>query len=264
MMVVALNHKTAPGATEATVLGPFFAHGAKEYGYGGDLREGATMKGEDVWVSGRVLGWTEAGAQRRARHLAGQGRRHLRSADRKQFELRGRIKANDKGEYAFASYKPKFYSIPMDGPVGELVRATDNHHMRPAHMHAIVSAPGYEQVITTSSSTATPTSTATRYSRSRTRLSADVKIDDGALAKKLGLKNPYQKLEFDFRLSPDTGSKARKRIPAEQMSSPDLQLSSRDHQHGPWRCRGVRSHLAISGAKEAVRNITLACNHQGA
>ncbi|MFL6565737.1 MAG: dioxygenase, partial [Burkholderiales bacterium] len=45
MMVVALNHKTAPGATEATVLGPFFAHGAKEYGYGGDLREGATMKG---------------------------------------------------------------------------------------------------------------------------------------------------------------------------------------------------------------------------
>src|SRR5215212_2390618 len=56
MMVVALNHKTQPGATEATVLGPFFAHGAKEYGYGADLREGATMKGEDVWVSGRVLG----------------------------------------------------------------------------------------------------------------------------------------------------------------------------------------------------------------
>src|SRR3954454_20479451 len=55
MMVVALNHKTSPGATEATVLGPFFAHGAKEYGYGADLREGATMKGEDVWVTGRVL-----------------------------------------------------------------------------------------------------------------------------------------------------------------------------------------------------------------
>src|SRR5919205_1150100 len=55
MMIVALNHKTAPGATEATVLGPFFAHGAKEYGYGADLREGATLKGEDVYVSGRVL-----------------------------------------------------------------------------------------------------------------------------------------------------------------------------------------------------------------
>src|SRR3954465_16062333 len=55
MMTVAINHKAEPGATEATVLGPFFAHGAREYGYGGDLREGATMKGEDGWVSGRIL-----------------------------------------------------------------------------------------------------------------------------------------------------------------------------------------------------------------
>src|SRR2546421_5843755 len=55
MMIVALNHKTPPGATEATVLGPFFAHDAKEYGYGADLRQGASLKGDDVWVSGRVL-----------------------------------------------------------------------------------------------------------------------------------------------------------------------------------------------------------------
>src|SRR6266513_1535416 len=55
MMVVALNHKTPPGATEATVLGPFFAHGAKAYGYGADLRQGASLKGDDVWVTGRVL-----------------------------------------------------------------------------------------------------------------------------------------------------------------------------------------------------------------
>src|SRR3989337_489664 len=53
MMVVALNHKTAPGATEATVLGPFFAHGAKEYGYGADLRQGATMHAQDGRASGR-------------------------------------------------------------------------------------------------------------------------------------------------------------------------------------------------------------------
>ena len=55
MMIVALNHKTVPGATEATVLGPFFAHGAKEYEYGADLRESASVKGEDVYVSGRVM-----------------------------------------------------------------------------------------------------------------------------------------------------------------------------------------------------------------
>src|SRR5438093_9869565 len=55
MMVVALNHKTAPGATEATVLGPFFAHGAKQYEYDGDLRVGCSVKGEDTLVTGRVL-----------------------------------------------------------------------------------------------------------------------------------------------------------------------------------------------------------------
>src|ERR1044072_9315540 len=54
MMVVALNHKTGAGATEATVLGPFFAHGAKEFDYGGDLREGCSVKGDDVWVSGKI------------------------------------------------------------------------------------------------------------------------------------------------------------------------------------------------------------------
>src|SRR3954468_24685828 len=149
MMVVALNHQTSPGATEATVLGPFFAHGAKEYGYGGDLREGATMKGEDVWVSGRVLtldGKPVPNATLDIWQAKADGIYDLQTEG--EFELRGRVKANAKGEYAFKSYKPKFYSIPVDGPVGDLVRATGNHHMRPAHMHAIVSAPGYQQVIT--------------------------------------------------------------------------------------------------------------------
>src|SRR6185436_621530 len=45
MMTVAINHKTAPGATEATVLGPFFAHGAPEFEYGADMRKGASVKG---------------------------------------------------------------------------------------------------------------------------------------------------------------------------------------------------------------------------
>src|SRR5438105_15172055 len=55
MMIVALNHKTPPGATEATVLGPFFAHGAKEYGHGADRRQVATLTGQDGRVAGRAL-----------------------------------------------------------------------------------------------------------------------------------------------------------------------------------------------------------------
>ena len=149
MMIVALNHKTVPGATEATVLGPFFAHGAKEYDYGADLREGATLKGEDVYVSGRVVsldGKPVANAALDIWQAKADGIYDVQTEG--GFELRGRVRANANGEYAFKSYKPKFYSVPVDGPVGDLIRATGNHHMRPAHMHAIVSAPGYQQVIT--------------------------------------------------------------------------------------------------------------------
>jgi len=216
MMVVALNHKTAPGATEATVLGPFFAHGAKEYSYGGDLREGATMKGEDVWVSGRVLGVGGKPVPNAALDIwqaKADGIYDLQTDG--EFELRGRVKANASGEYAFASYKPNFYSIPMDGPVGGFVRATSNRHMRPAHMHAIVSAPGYQQVITHvfvngdkfldgDAVFAVKDSLVGNYRR----------VNDAAMAAKRGLSNPFLRLDWDFRLSADKGIKARKKIAA--------------------------------------------------
>src|SRR5688500_10846488 len=216
MMVVALNHKTEPGATEATVLGPFFAHGAKEFGYGGDLRAGATMSGEDVWVSGRVLsvdGKPIATAALDIWQAKADGIYDLQTEG--EFELRGRVKANAKGEYAFASYKPKFYSIPMDGPVGELIRATSNRHMRPAHMHAIVSAPGYQQVITHVFVEGDPHLDGDAVFAVKNSLVAKYKkVNDTAEAKKLGMPNPFLKLSWDFRLSPDKGVKARKKIAA--------------------------------------------------
>jgi protocatechuate 3,4-dioxygenase beta subunit len=218
MMVVALNHKTAPGATEATVLGPFFAHGAKEFGYGGDLRQGATMKGEDVWVTGRVVsvdGKPVANAALDIWQAKADGIYDLQTEG--EFELRGRVKANAKGEYAFASYKPKFYSIPMDGPVGELVRATGNHRMRPAHMHAIVSAPGYQQVITHVFVEGDPYLDGDAVFAVKNSLVGKYKkVNDAAFAKQHGLSNPFLKLEFDFRLSADKAGakKARKKIAA--------------------------------------------------
>ena len=216
MMVVALNHKTAPGATEATVLGPFFAHGAKEYSYGGDLREGATMKGEDVWVSGRVLGVGGKPVPNAALDIwqaKADGIYDLQTDG--EFELRGRVKANASGEYAFASYKPNFYSIPMDGPVGGFVRATSNRHMRPAHMHAIVSAPGYQQVITHVFVNGDKFLDGDAVFAVKDSLVGSYrKVNDAATAAKRRLSNPFLKLDWDFRLSPDKGVKARKKIAA--------------------------------------------------
>jgi catechol 1,2-dioxygenase len=133
-----------------------------------------------------------------------------------ELELRGRIRANDEGEYAFASYKPKFYSIPMDGPVAALVRATGNHHIRPAHMHAIVSATGYQQVITHVFVDGDPYLDRDAVFAVKDSLVGKYeKVDDAAFAKKWSLTNPFQTLEFDFRLAPaEQGSTTRKKIAA--------------------------------------------------
>src|SRR3954466_15932099 len=214
MMIVALNHKTAPGATEATVLGPFFAHGAKEYGYGADLREGSSLRGEDVYVSGRVLsvdGKPIANAALDIWQAKADGIYDVQTEG--GFELRGRVKANANGEYAFKSYKPKFYSVPIDGPVGELIRATGNHHMRPAHMHAIVSAPGYQQVITHVFVEGDKYLDEDAVFAVKDSLVAKYKaVNDPAEAKRLGMPNPFTKLDWDFKLATDAGTKARKKI----------------------------------------------------
>ena len=214
MMIVALNHKTVPGATEATVLGPFFAHGAKEYEYGGDLREGCTVKGEDVYVSGRVLsrdGKPVANAALDIWQAKADGIYDVQTEG--EFELRGRVKANAKGEYAFKSYKPKFYSVPVDGPVGDLIRKTGNHHMRPAHMHAIVSAPGFQQVITHVFVDGDPYLDGDAVFAVKDSLVAKYrKVDDAAEAKRLGMPNPFLRLDWDFHLAPESGVKARKKI----------------------------------------------------
>jgi len=215
MMTVAINHKTDPGATEATVLGPFFAHGAKEFGYGGDLREGATLKGEDVWVAGRVTsidGKPIPGAMLDIWQAKADGIYDLQTEG--EFELRGRVKANAKGEYAFASYKPKFYSIPIDGPVGDMVNATTKNHMRPAHMHAIVSAPGYQQVITHVFVDGDPHLESDAVYAVKNSLVSKYKKMSDAEARKVGLPSGSFKVEFDFKLSPQSGVKARKKIAA--------------------------------------------------
>jgi hydroxyquinol 1,2-dioxygenase len=216
MMIVALNHKTVPGATEATVLGPFFAHGAKEYEYGADLREGATMKGEDVYVSGRVLSLDGKPVPHAALDIwqaKADGIYDVQTDG--GFELRGRVKANAQGEYAFKSYKPKFYSVPVDGPVGDLIRATGNHHMRPAHMHAIVSAPGYQQVITHVFVEGDPYLDGDAVFAVKDSLVGHYKkVSDPAEAKRLGMPNPFLTLQWDFRLAPEAGVKARKKIAA--------------------------------------------------
>jgi hydroxyquinol 1,2-dioxygenase len=217
MRVVEINHPMPEGATESTVLGPFFVHGAPEFPFGADMTKNATVDGEPTWVTGKVTGIDGkpiAGATIDVWQAKADGIYDIQDP-KAEFELRGRVKANARGEYAFKSYKPKFYSIPMDGPVGDLVRATGDNHMRPAHMHAIVSAPGYQQVITHVFVEGDPYLDGDAVFAVKESLIAKYrKVDSADEAKKLGMPSPFLRLDWDFKLAPEAGVKARATISA--------------------------------------------------
>jgi len=217
MLVVAMNHRMPSGATEATVLGPFFVHGAPEFEYGADLTKNAKVEGEPTWVSGKVLsvdGKPIAGAAIDIWQARANGVYDIQEPD-SELELRGRVRSDAEGRYAFRTYKPKFYGVPTDGPVGDLLRRMERHPMRPAHMHLIVSAPGYQQVITHAFVAGDPYLDSDVVFAVKDSLIAQwKKVDSPEEAKKLGMPSPFLRLDFDVRLAPETGAKARQKISA--------------------------------------------------
>src|SRR5207244_12111389 len=62
--------------------------------------------------------------------------------------LRAKYVTREDGTYCLRTIAPKGYSIPMDGPVGDLMRRTAISHYRPAHVHFLLNVPGYRPLIT--------------------------------------------------------------------------------------------------------------------
>jgi catechol 1,2-dioxygenase len=149
MLVDALANPKPPGATESTVLGPFYAPGSPLRGYGESIMEQA---GEVAcWVHGRVLdldGSPIAGAELDVWETDENQRYAVQDLDVPEYHLRGRFHTREDGSYAFLTVRPVPYRIPHDGPVGRMLESTARHPWRPAHIHMIVSAPGFQKVAT--------------------------------------------------------------------------------------------------------------------
>ena len=149
MLVDAINHRKPSGATESTVLGPFYVSGGPELPNGADIAEG--VPGEPTYFSGRVLsadGKAIAGAMLDLWSTDGEGAYDVQLGDGNTLRARGKIKTDREGRYAFWTIKPVGYPIPTDGPVGKMLLGMGRHPYRPAHTHMIVTAPGYESVTT--------------------------------------------------------------------------------------------------------------------
>ena len=150
MLVDAINHRLPKGATETTVLGPFFVADAPELPLGADIS--GTMKGRPLYVKGSVRsvdGKPLAGAIVDTWHSDDDGFYDVQHLDEVGgLALRGRFRADADGRFRFWSIVPKFYPIPYDGPVGKMLEAQGRHPYRPAHVHFMIFAPGYTRLVT--------------------------------------------------------------------------------------------------------------------
>jgi catechol 1,2-dioxygenase len=158
MLVDSLAHSKGPlppgegsarGATESTVLGPFWTPGAPKRGYGDSIFE--VSSGTPALVRGRVVSTTGqpiAGAELDIWQNGDNGLYAVQDDDVPEAHLRGRFYSRDDGSYAFVGVRPVPYTIPHDGPVGAMLDATHRHPWRPAHIHMIVTAPSYQRLQT--------------------------------------------------------------------------------------------------------------------
>src|SRR5689334_18636996 len=149
MLVVQMNHRFGPGATPATVLGPFHIDGSPELGFGADMSEG--LPGTPLYVSGSVRsldGAPVAGALLDVWQADVDGAYESQIPDIDEARLRAKYYTREDGTYCLRTIAPKGYSIPMDGPVGDLMKRTDISHFRPAHVHFLVTADGFAPLIT--------------------------------------------------------------------------------------------------------------------
>jgi hydroxyquinol 1,2-dioxygenase len=149
MLVDALANPLPEGATESTVLGPFYVPGAPEREYGESMI--GEPAGTPAWVHGRVLdtsGAPIAGAELDVWQNGDDRLYAVQRPEAPEDHLRGRYRTREDGSYAFLAVRPVPYPIPYDGPVGAMLTATGRHPWRPAHIHMIVRAPGYRPVTT--------------------------------------------------------------------------------------------------------------------
>ena len=149
MLVDAINHRFAQGATETTVMGPFYVQNPPEAGFGADIRGGA--KGEPLFMEGTIRsvdGKPVANAIVDVWHSDAEGFYDVQLPELYEPTLRARFHTDAQGRYRFWTIMPRYYPIPYDGTVGDMLKASARHPYRPAHVHFRIVADRHETLVT--------------------------------------------------------------------------------------------------------------------
>jgi len=204
MLVETVNNRKPSGATEATVLGPFYVEGAPHLEHGANIS--LDGKGEPMVVRGRVTdveGRPIAGALLDVWQANEDGFYDVQQKDvQPDMNLRGVFATNAEGRYWFRSAKPNDYPIPDDGPVGTLLKALKRHPYRPAHVHFIVSAKGFAPITTHIFTPDSPYLDSDAVFGVKESLIGDfVRNENASDASRYGFNQPFWEVECDFVLS---------------------------------------------------------------
>jgi catechol 1,2-dioxygenase len=206
MLVETINHRTGGQSTESTVLGPFHMVASPVKALGDDIA--LDGKGEPCLVTGRVIddsGNPLPGASVDVWQANDEGFYDVQQPGvQPELNLRGMFTADANGEFWFRTIVPRYYPIPVDGPVGELITATGRHPFRPAHIHFIVSVPGHRTVTThlfVDDSEYLDSDVVFGVKESLVR--AFPVVDDAARAAEVGLPNPFRTVHFEVTLQKD-------------------------------------------------------------
>jgi catechol 1,2-dioxygenase len=205
MLVDAINNRKPSGASESTVLGPFHVAGAPELPMGANIC--LDQKGEDMVIHGHVRdveGKPIAGATLDVWQANDEGFYDVQQKGiQPDFNLRGLFRTGPDGHYWFRAVKPKYYPIPHDGPVGQLLGELGRHPNRPAHLHFILKADGYQPLITHIFDPDDPyISSDAVFGVKKSLLAGFKRVNDPERAQQLGFAGEFWEVEYDFVLAP--------------------------------------------------------------
>lgn len=140
------NQDHGLGGTTANLLGPFWRTGSPPTANGASIVRSPTP-GDPIFVNAWVrdtYGQPVAGAEVDVWHSSTEGLYENQDPAQAEMNLRGKFTTDQDGHIAFRSIKPAGYPIPVNGPVGDLLRAQGRHNMRPAHIHFLIFKPGFK------------------------------------------------------------------------------------------------------------------------
>lgn len=204
MLVDAINHRLPDGATESTIFGPFYREGAPELPLGATISQDG--QGDPAIIMGRVLstdGTPIPGALLDVWETNENGLYEQQDPDQPDMNLRGKFRTDSEGRFYFVGIKPVSYSIPDDGPVGQLLRSLGRHPFRPAHIHLLISAEGFVPVTTHLFVKGDPYLDSDAVFGTKDSLVVDfVRHDSEDEAARYHVSVPFYLVEYDFMLKP--------------------------------------------------------------